>query len=146
MSLILMLALSTATAASRPNDVAAELGLSPACFGVCVSYDRRVSKMLALGATLSPGLLFNGGGVYGQLKLHSANKNLFFLEPSAGAIWSLVSRELYCNLGMSVGYERTLAKRRFVSGHLGGGLLSYDLSLSGMDFLPDARVGFGKRF
>ncbi len=141
-----MLALSTATAASRPNDLAAELGLSPACFGVCVSYDRQVSKMLELGATLSPGLLFNGGGVYGQLRLHSTDKNLVFLEPSAGAIWSILPSEVYCNVGVSVGYERTLAKGRFVSGHLGGGLLSYDLSLSGMDFLPDVRVGFGDRF
>lgn len=146
MGLVLMLALSTATAASFPNDVAAEMGVSPACFGLCVSYDRRVSKRFDLGATLSPGLIFNGGGVYGQVGLYSANNNLVFLEPSAGAIWSPLSREIYCNVGMSVGYERTFAKRRFVSGHLGGGLLSYDLSLTGMDFLPDLRVGVGKRF
>jgi len=126
------------------NDISIDFGASAGCFLGCLTYDRQVTEKLDLGLMATALLLFNGGGLYGQYTLHSSEKNNIFIEPSVGIIWSPLSREIFYNGVVSLGLERDFKNSFFYHGHLGGGVLSYDLDSIG--FLPDIRLGVGKRF
>jgi hypothetical protein len=126
------------------NDASIDIGLSSACLMGCINFDRQISEKLDFGVSVTPLLIFNGGGFYGQYTLSSSEKNLLFIEPSAGIVWSILSREILYGVGVELGYERNINDRLFGSAHLGAELISYDLDSP--EFYPNARLGIGSRF
>lgn len=142
---IFFLLLKPVLAQETPNnDISIDLGVSSGCLLGCFTYDKQLMNKLDLGVMGTAALLFYGGGLYAQYTLLSTDKHLVYIEPSAGIIWSPVSREIFYNGVVSVGYERNLKNNLYCHGHLGGGVISYDLE--DINFWPDARLGFGKRF
>jgi hypothetical protein len=142
----LLLTMINTAIAQEPlrNDVSIDVGISSGCLLGCINYDRHVSEKIDVGVTVTPVLIFIGGGIYGQYTLHSWGKSALFIEPSAGIIWSILSREILYNASAELGFERTINERLYWKAHLGGGVISYDLD--GVDFLPNGRIGVGTRF
>ena len=124
------------------KDISIDVGFSSGCMLGCITYDLQIQEHIDLGLTVTPLVLFNGGGIYGQYTFYSNNNNHVLVEPNIGILWSVLSREVFYGGGVSLGYERELDHRLFLRANLGGVGL-YDLDT--WSILPEFRLGIGTR-